>query len=51
MEQYKPGDYVNVLVEKTTTAVLIGKIVIWNKRQEVRGKRQDDNGKKIESRR
>jgi tRNA-2-methylthio-N6-dimethylallyladenosine synthase len=28
MEQYKPGDYVNVLVEKTTTAVLIGKIVI-----------------------
>ncbi len=27
VEGYEPGDYVNVLVEKTTTAILIGKIV------------------------
>ena len=26
-ENYKPGDYVNVLVEKSTTATLIGKVV------------------------
>ncbi|MBD3750330.1 MAG: tRNA (N6-isopentenyl adenosine(37)-C2)-methylthiotransferase MiaB [Sphingobacteriales bacterium] len=26
-EKYQPGDYVNVLVEKTTTATLIGRIV------------------------
>lgn len=26
-ERYQPGDYVNVLVEKTTTATLIGRIV------------------------
>jgi tRNA-2-methylthio-N6-dimethylallyladenosine synthase len=26
-DAYKPGDYVNVLVEKTTTATLIGKVV------------------------
>ena len=27
VEEYQPGDYVKVLVEKTTTATLIGKIV------------------------
>jgi len=26
-EDYKPGDYVNVLVERTTTATLIGKVI------------------------
>jgi tRNA-2-methylthio-N6-dimethylallyladenosine synthase len=26
-ENYKPGQYVNVLVERTTSATLIGKIV------------------------
>ena len=26
-EGVKPGDYVNVLVEKTTTATLIGKVI------------------------
>jgi tRNA-2-methylthio-N6-dimethylallyladenosine synthase len=26
-DAYKPGDYVNVLIEKTTTATLIGKVV------------------------
>jgi tRNA-2-methylthio-N6-dimethylallyladenosine synthase len=26
-ENYKPGEYVNVLVERTTSATLIGKII------------------------